>query len=69
MIFTGGAPGGPFEDELWYLNAPGYNADIADEAVAFFREYLTHTKGRWKGDPLGFCRGRSIALSVPCSAY
>ena len=51
MIFTGGAPGGPFEDELWYLDDPGYNSEIADEAVAFFGEYLTHTKGRWKGKP------------------
>ena len=51
MIYTGGAVGGPFENELWYLDAPGYNAEIADATVAFFEEYLTHTKGRWKGQP------------------
>lgn len=51
MIFTGGAPGGPFEDQLWYLNDPDYNSEIADATVSFFEEYLSHTKGRWNGKP------------------
>lgn len=51
MIYTGGAPGGPFEDMFWYRNDPDYNADIADATVEFFETYLTHTKGRWAGQP------------------
>ena len=51
MIYSGGAPGGPFEDPMWYLDDPDYNADIADATVAFFEEYLTHTIGRWNREP------------------
>lgn len=50
MIFTGGAPGGPYENPLWYLDDPDYNAEIADLSVEFFGKYLTHTKGRWAGN-------------------
>lgn len=51
MIYTGGAPGGPFENPYWYRDDPDYNADVADLVVYFFEHYLTHTKGRWAGDP------------------
>jgi len=51
MIFTGGAPGGPFENPYWYLDDPDYNAEVADLVVYFFKHYLTHTKGRWAGNP------------------
>ena len=49
MIYEGCAVGGKFENLYWYLDEPGYNADVADQAVKFFTEYLTHTKGRWAG--------------------
>ena len=51
MIYTGGSPGGPFEDMYWYLNDPDYYPEVADDVVDFFRLNLTHTKGRWKGLP------------------
>jgi len=51
MIYTGGAPGGPFENPYWYLDDPDYNAEVADLVVYFFNHYLTHTKGtEWAGD-------------------
>jgi phage terminase large subunit-like protein len=51
LIFTGGAPGGKYENPLWYLDEPGYNAKIADRAVAFFPQFLKLPKGRWGGQP------------------
>jgi len=51
LIYEGCAAGGKFENLYWYLDEPGYNADVADDAIAFFRGCLTHTKGRWAGQP------------------
>lgn len=65
LIYEGYIPGTKYENLYWYLDEPGYNAEVADEAVEFFGKHLTHTSGRWAGMPFNLLAWQEHRITRP----